>query len=686
MPATKIKYTLKRLVAADDAAPLGPVDWKIDAKIKREATGETFTLGDPNMAQEAENQKIIDLDWSRDVPVEPKDNKFILTIKGTEVAVNSTTDVGSVEITLVPPIVHRYFLARRSSTGHYTAVIIVDIVESNDLSTGAGTTIVQNASSSTNSSLHDEMVPRLVHICPVIPVPWADGVPPVPRGALALTASPQYNFGIEASETKLNALINPAVIPVLDPSDPDFTSKCPRVGITQKRPRDLDASKFVWTVVEGNVKIWDGSPKTTVTGGEEIKVYATSAVNADEPVKIELRWDGPGKPLLATFLAWAGKIKYIWTRANIVKTSAATAGGIPIINPSTTPADIKAQIAYNNIILWQVGLQMAMDTDKTTYNGAIYKDVGIFEVTTAANHTFNIANNATPVCTILNSRNGVFNVGYMHTVANKPTLNGRATDRRLSAASDGTSNLSWEQSSSWIRATGVFPDDGAGTVTMATMGRSDPRPNSQKSQCGDGHIENVCGCLMTQQGATLPGSLTLAHELGHVLGLHHRGSGGSPDDGKSTDGMNHRAGPKKDTGHPWSENLLTYGANTLRQDLDWVQAQVIRSHALCKADPPPPPAPPPEKKPIPAQYHPTEADRILLQEYLIHKKPGLSHGPYNIGSTGPDGDGVDGVVGLKTRKAIRDFQRDHGNLTMDGIYGPKTKAAFEAEINAPAIA
>jgi len=49
MPATKIKYTLKRLAVADGASFFGPGDWKIDAKIKREATGETFTLGDPDL-------------------------------------------------------------------------------------------------------------------------------------------------------------------------------------------------------------------------------------------------------------------------------------------------------------------------------------------------------------------------------------------------------------------------------------------------------------------------------------------------------------------------------------------------------------------------------------------------------------------------------------------------------------
>jgi len=84
---------------------------------------------------------------------------------------------------------------------------------------------------------------------------------------------------------------------------------------------------------------------------------------------------------------------------------------------------------------------------------------------------------------------------------------------------------------------------------------------------------------------------------------------------------------------------------------------------------------------VPPAYHPNEADRVLLQEYLIHKRPGLSHGPYAIGSSGPDGDGVDGIVGPLTRAAIRRFQTDFGGLEPDGIYGPLTRDAFDADLN-----
>ena len=94
-----------------------------------------------------------------------------------------------------------------------------------------------------------------------------------------------------------------------------------------------------------------------------------------------------------------------------------TAGGVPLKNPSTSPADIKTQMAYNNIILWQAGIQMAADTDTTCYNGAVWKDEGIFEVSQPQNYTFNVPDDPQIVAPLLNARDRVFNVAYLHSVA-----------------------------------------------------------------------------------------------------------------------------------------------------------------------------------------------------------------------------------------------------------------------------
>jgi peptidoglycan hydrolase-like protein with peptidoglycan-binding domain len=106
-------------------------------------------------------------------------------------------------------------------------------------------------------------------------------------------------------------------------------------------------------------------------------------------------------------------------------------------------------------------------------------------------------------------------------------------------------------------------------------------------------------------------------------------------------------------------------------------------------DPKPPDPKPPDPKPpdpvtpkrVPAAWLPNAEEITLLQEYLTGKRPGLVHCGYDLGAYGPDGDGVDGVNGGKTKEAIRSFQRDHGGLAVDGVYGPKTAAGFDEELN-----
>lgn len=52
---------------------------------------------------------------------------------------------------------------------------------------------------------------------------------------------------------------------------------------------------------------------------------------------------------------------------------------------------------------------------------------------------------------------------------------------------------------------------------------------------------------------------------------------------------------------------------------------------------------------------------------------------YNLGNTGPNGDGVDGIFGSKSRSAVKQYQVDKGISPALGNVGPKTAASLGVE-------
>lgn len=688
MAATKIKVTFGKIKVHHDEDWFGPGEWAFKASVRRLPSNAETIVGDPNAVMEVNDGDTKRLNWSGEVEIKPEDEAVEISLRGTDKDLLFDDDLGQIKITLSAPIVHDYELHLPSSEGAFTAWVSVKIMADSGGSPGHITTILGHEDSTASCTINEEMTDKLVHICPVTPVPWSHGLPPIPKGVQMLSASSQEDKAISISDTKPNSLVNPALIPAISTTLTDFQDRVARIRITQFRPKDLDLSKLIWKAATANIKFWHNSRSVNeVKGGREIKAYGVLAGGDDEEGKIEVYWDGPGEEKLAVYRAWVGKRKQIVTRGNIIKCSEATIGGVAIQNPTFTDADVKKHIDYTNLLLWQMGIELVLDTDATTYQNAELKQQGIFEVSNPENHTFNVVKNRSIVAPMLNSRKGVFNLVYLHSCAHKPNLLGSATDRRYSEASTEVT-LAGSPSTSWVRPSGVFPDDPGGSVAMETMGPSSARDVAQKPLCGDGAIDDLCACLITQNDRITNGSVTLAHELGHVIGLHHRGNGAGGVDGGSRDKVNHMAGPRNTQGHPFIENCMTYGSDDVAQDFDMIQIMHVRNHKLLQGapalPPPPPPPPPPEKKAIPDSYLPTDADRRLMQAYLVHKETGLDNGPYDLGPYGPDSDGVDGIIGPITKQGVKDFQRDHGGLVIDGIYGPKTRGAFDEEINGTA--
>jgi hypothetical protein len=682
MAATKVKITLGRVAFLRNKAFKAKTFWTFDAKVTQVGSGKTTTIGDPAAKFEAKPKHHIDLNWTAEIDLALSDTQLKISIKGTDVGGVAPVSLGEIEVNLNVPIAYARKPRLSSSKERFVLTVQVDVLNSTPGFAGPVTTILQNCDSSTHNTIHKEMAARMVHIHPVIPVPWAFGLPPVAKGVEAMDATDEVNFGIDSTATDLNAMINPCMIPVIDPLDADFDQRCAIIRITQMRPKDLDTAKFIWKSNSASIQFWDGAAKSEIKGGDRVKAYGHLTGDDDEEGTIEVRWDAPGRPLLATFRCWIGKVKYVWTRFNIIKTNLTKHPDAS--NPTADAALAKKLIAFNNIIMWQAAIQLVLDTDETAYDGAVMKEPGVFEITSDQNYTFNVADDADMVAPMLNSRAGVFSINVVHSVRGASDLLGEATDRRLtpgeSEKDDGTATSDGSPSTSWIRPSGVFPDDPGQTITMKTMAGSSARDKTKwtAKNYGDGGIDKLCAVIITEMGSNTEGDLTIAHELCHVLGLHHRGNGGR-ETFASYDKVNQLAGPRQGRGHPWEENLMTYGDNETAQDIDILQAGVIRQHALLQKNPPPKKPPPP--KPVPEAWLPTKDDIILLQEYLIGKKPGLLHKGYDIGDYGPDHDGVDGILGPETKKGIRQFQKDHGGLAVDGKYGPKTRAAFDEELN-----
>jgi peptidoglycan hydrolase-like protein with peptidoglycan-binding domain len=124
------------------------------------------------------------------------------------------------------------------------------------------------------------------------------------------------------------------------------------------------------------------------------------------------------------------------------------------------------------------------------------------------------------------------------------------------------------------------------------------------------------------------------------------------------------------------EHAVAYGDGQVQQAM-----QTLITRILFQAEDPDcePKVPAPvETKllPVPPAWLPSKGDVILMQEYLAGSRSGLVNTHYDLGNGG-----ADGINGVYTQNALKSFQSDHGGLQCDGIYGPKSAAAFSQEIN-----
>lgn len=603
MPVTKLKVTFNKVYANDCGDIVGAGEWKLTAKI------DGKTVGDPNHEFEVRDKEMITLSdkWSRELDLTDKlpGDKIEISMKGIDVDVISDDELGEAKLTLKYPFATKYdnvpiassvvkgFFKDKQYFQMYVSVQQLEVKATITPDKTKGILVSrQNDGSSTFTTISGKAVTPRIEICPVVPVPVSPTkLPPRPKAMEALKAElapgadTEHAAAIELDPAmEWNCLANPSFIPYLKKSDPDLTKKAALIGVTWAWPGDLELSKLTWHIKEGPIEFVGEAT------GSWVKVRGTDS-SADKMAVIEVRWDGEKGPLMATFRAWTGPVKEVRYRVNIIN-------GVdpvkhPERSPTVTPDDCLNYMKVAQLIWWQCGIEFVPDPDTTAWDKAVASThTGIFTVPAEKdNWTVNVNNNVSPIATRLNFNPGVINVAFVRSTTG---TNAAAVD--LQGVSGKKEELDGFPSTSWVLPSGVPPDAAAKKIKMDTFPHQN-RSNSsdaayvkarkkvQASFSTDDIKKRLYGVIYpsdwTASSSVHASGQNMAHELGHILCLFHRGSGGENNwDTKtklSDDGVNSEDDKGKKRGHPWRENVMGYDVQR-GLDVDLIQTAAVRKH------------------------------------------------------------------------------------------------------------
>lgn len=539
-------------------------DWLGNGEFYFIASVDQAQVGNRNRIFTAVERRFISLPqpvWSAEVDVRNK-TRVTIRFQGKERDVGPDDDLGEIDpIVLQPPWRQIGFITR--GTRFYTLRVRVELLVHGQYGIHAPLEVFacrEHAGSSQCTTVSGMPVRHRLEICPVFPVPSDADLPPRPSFPPDTQGvQPEAGIIFLNEESPINSIPNPAVIPIL--THPQASTRtAAQIQITYYYPDTLrfqeNDERLVWNYrgIGGSQPQIGFFAESGRQPGRGLKVWVYGVGNQEGEVLLEVRYQGS---LLATYRALVRRIRKIRCRFNILNASSGH-------SPRCTPQQIENHWRVANVIFRQMGLELELDPDPTVWDETppAPNNNGIFRLRVAPEITRDVdwaANNGFIRATELNyNRNDpyVVNIAYIKSViaVTRPGTSetfrpfGLCTDRPANNAGTSITD-NGNPSTSWVRPSGILPDGDPQTVTMTLAAARQRNSNLAAfwiSDFADPDNADTYGRVIT-------------HEMGHVLGLRHRGRG------VEGGGAIER--------HPPTENRMFSEEDTFGLDFDIIQAK-----------------------------------------------------------------------------------------------------------------
>ncbi len=539
----KLRLIFEHVDARRSSRLRGPVNWRFAATVDGTSIGDATEFPMVARSSAALEESV----WTHEVDVSAA-NSIDIRFSATAVRDVDTQDLGTVRWTMRFPFAQT---TRVLTNAFFAVTVRVELAIEDTFGPHDPTALFACrtvAGVPIWSTVAGRRFVTRLEFCEVRPTPSASSLPPrpsQPRGAPAGDVRNGRGRRVINPGDAINTIANPSVIPVLAAADATLTTAA-RIEYTYYRPAMLAFTEKDPRLVWSQRSLSGGAAVAFVDDPNGLVVHCYGTTEGE--VLLECSMEGV---VLASYRALVRPMKDIICRFNILN-------GPPGARPRATPDHVLAHLQVTNVLLRQAGLQLTLDTDATCTDGAVTTTIpGIFRIAVSAGVTSGILPGNNPRCTRLNYRPGIMNFAYIvssvHPVAGMFVL-GEATDIPLNTLAPRVTD-NGTPSTSWKRPSGIAPDRAARAVNMRLFNRTQraghPQLYGMYVTDSNGNPANA-NDRFTYAG-------TIAHELGHILGLRHRVGAGH-------DGLL----------HPWSENLM-HGTNptTIAQDIDIIQAKAV---------------------------------------------------------------------------------------------------------------